>query len=62
VVQNNDLSAEFVEKNFTALNLDAAAGDGFLLNRSNHYFSWLKKLQIKIPSVTLYLSNLSLLF
>lgn len=62
VEKNNDLSTEFVEEKFTALNLDAAAVDGFFLNRSNHYFDYLKTLQIKIPSMPLYLSNLSLLF
>jgi hypothetical protein len=60
--QKNNLRTEFMEENFTAFSLDAAADSAFSLNRFNHYFSYLKKLHIKIPSVQLYLSNLSLLF
>ncbi len=60
--QKNNLCTEFIKKNFTAFNLDTDADSAFSLNRFNQYFFYLKKLHIKIPSVQLYLRNLSLLF
>ena len=61
-VQNDKLSTEFVEEGFTVFSLAAAAASAISLNRINHYFAYLKTLQIKIPSIPLYLNNLSLLF
>jgi hypothetical protein len=61
-VQNVDFLVEYVEEGFTAFNLTAATTGAFSPNRTNHYFAYLKTLQIKIPPIPLYLSNLSLLF
>jgi hypothetical protein len=61
-VQDIVLSTELPEKSPTSFNLAAAVASVLAPGRSNHYFACLKTLQIKIPSIPLYLSNLSLLF
>lgn len=61
-VQHVELSTEPLEKSLNSFNFAIATAGTFALTCSNHYFSYLKKLHIKIPSVQLYLSNLSLLF
>ena len=61
-VKNVDLFAEPPEESLASFNLAFAAAGAFSLTCSIHHFAYLKKLQIKIPSVPLYLSNLSLLF
>lgn len=61
-IQNVDLSAEPPEESLASSNMATAVASVFSLSRSNRYFAYLKKPQIKIPSVPLYLSNLSLLF
>ncbi len=60
-IRNVDLSAETLKESLASFNSAITAAGVFSLTCSDHYFSCLKKLQVKIPSVPLYLSNLSLL-
>jgi hypothetical protein len=61
-VQDVALFAEFLKESPTSFDLALAAADGFSSTYYNHFLSYLKKLQIKIPSIPHYISNLSLLF